>query len=616
MVDIPLEFFSQPSKTMSNFWRLHARAAVLAIAAAAVGVACQVQADVSVSATVEPAATTIGEPVHLSVTINGSQSVAQVPNVPVDGAQTQHIGASTQMRLVNTSLSVSLTHTYLITPTRKGDLTIPAIEVNVGGKIYRTEPVKVQVLETGQTPAGTPAGEPAPPSALAEVELPSRPLYVGEAFAAEARLLVPQGVGWRIERMPDFQTDAFTKTPFQQPQQSQQARNGQAYHFCGFRTVMTAIKSGKVPLGPLTFNILMAAPKKPNNNPSPFNQLFNGFPFDNQATALQERKVILEQQTIEVRELPTEGKPASFRGAIGRFRFSTSTGQNSVKLGEPLNITIQVEGEGNFDRIEAPPMLNTEGWRAYPPEATFAKSEETGLRGVKTFRIAIVPEKAQSKTPVFEFAAFDPESGTYQTVKSASSDLVVEGAKPPEPERAAVRETPTKPETKPDTKPEAGAVQKEPVLQETLTRLAPEASFWKSRTAFWGLQAIVAAGLGGAAAAVALSRARARRGPGLKLLRDAQHLQKKLKSHEDRGEFLRLATRVLQLRSAARSGQPEDAVDAAAAIRALGLQERMAQEVHWLFETDAGARFAGAKSSGALKQEERTRVLHLLEGVA
>ena len=79
---------------------------------------------------------------------------------------------------------------------------------------------------------------------------------------------------------------------------------------------------------------------------------------------------------------------------------------------------------------------------------------------------------------------------------------------------------------------------------------------------------------------------------------------------------MRLATRVLQLRSAARSGQPEDAVDAAAAIRALGLQERMAQEVHWLFETDAGARFAGAKSSGALKQEERTRVLHLLEGVA
>jgi len=593
---------------MSNFWKAHARAAVFCIAAAAGGVSSVAQGDISVSATVEPAATTVGEPVRLSLTINGSQRVAQVPNVPVEGAQTQHIGSSTQMRLVNTSLSVSLTHTYLITPTRRGEINIPSIEVNIEGKVYQTEPIKLQVLETGQDPAGAPAQ----PGPLAEVEMPKRPLYVGEAFPAEARLLVPQGVGWRIERMPDFETDAFTKTAFQQPQQSQQARNGQAYHFCSFRTVMTAIKSGKVPIGPLTFNILMAAPKKQNNNPSPFNQLFNGFPFDNQPTALQERKVILEQQTIEVRELPTEGKPASFRGAIGHFRFSTSTGQTSVKVGEPLNITIQVEGEGNFDRIEAPPMLDAEGWRPYPPEATFAKSEETGIRGVKTFRIAIVPEKAQTKTPVFEFASFDPETGAYQTTRSGASDLVVEGVKPPEPERPPARETPAKPEPKPEPKP----VQTEPVLQENLTPVAQTASFWKSKPAFWGLQALLAAGLGGAAAAIAVSRARARRGPGRALLQQAQGLQNTLNTTEDRSEFLRLATRIVQLRTAAISGQPEAAVDAAAAIHALKPEDPVAREIQWLFETDAALRFAGSVNAAPLKQEERTRTLTLLERLA
>ena len=592
---------------MSPFWKDHRRATVLAIAAATAAFSGQVLADVSVSASVEPATTTVGEPVHLSVTINGSQRVAQVPNVPVVGAQSQHIGASTQMRLVNTSLSVSLTHTYLITPTRKGELTIPPIEINVEGKIYQTEPIKVQVLETGQDPSGNPAQ----PGPLAELELPKRPLYVGEAFPAEARLLVPSGVGWRIEKMPDFETDAFTKIAFQQPQQSQQARNGQAYHFCSFRTVMTAIKSGKVPLGPLTFNILIAAPKKANNNPSPFGGLFNGFPFDNQPTALQERKVILEQQTIEVRDLPAEGKPASFRGAIGRFRFSTSTGQTSVKAGEPLNMTIQVEGEGNFDRIEAPPMLDTDGWRVYPPEASFAKSEETGIRGVKTFRLAIVPEKAHSKTPVFEFAAFDPESGTYQTIKSSTSDLVVEGIKPPEPEKAPVRENTAKAEPKPEAKPVP-----EPALQESLTPVAQDASFWQSRTAFWGLQAVLATALGGAAAAVAISRARARRGPGPELLRQAQSLQKALQTTEDRSEFLRLATRVIQLRSSARSGQPEAAVDATEAIRTLQPDEAMEREIEWLFETDAALRFAGSISTGSLKPEERTRILNLLERLA
>ena len=594
---------------MSIPWRANLRTVgllvllVLAFIAATAGLPCRA-ADVSVSAAVQPASTTVGEPVHLSVTINGSQRVAQVPNVAVDGAQAQHIGASTQMRLVNTSLSVSLTHTYLITPTRKGEMTIPPVEISVEGKVYRTEPIKVQVLEAGQDPAGGPAQ----PGPLAEVELPSRAIYVGESFPAEVRLLVPQGVGWRIEKMPEFETDAFTKTAFQQPQQSQQNRNGQPYHFCGFRTVMTAIKSGKIPIGPLTFNIQIAAPKKPTNNPSPFGGLFNGFPFDAQPTALQERKVILEEQHVEVRELPAEGKPASFRGAIGRFRFSTSTGQTSVKAGEPLNITIQVEGEGNFSRIEAPPMLETEGWRVYPPEATFSKSEETGFRGVKTFRLAIVPEKAHTRTPVFEFASFDPETGTYQTVKSATSELVVEGLKPPEPAPQPVKETPAKAPPKPEPLPET-------VLQESLIPVAADASFWKSRNAFWGLQALVAAALGGAAAAIALSRARARMGPGPALLRQAHSLQSALRSTEDRGEFLRLATRVVQLRTAARSGQPEAAVDAAAALVAFSPEASVAHEIQWLFETDATARFAGASSSGSLKPEDRTRILSLLEHV-
>ena len=69
---------------------------------------------------------------------------------------------------------------------RKEDL-----EISVEGKVYRTEPIKVRVLEAGQDPAGGPAQ----PGPLAEVELPSRAIYVGESFPAEARLLVPPGGG-------------------------------------------------------------------------------------------------------------------------------------------------------------------------------------------------------------------------------------------------------------------------------------------------------------------------------------------------------------------------------------------------------------------------------------
>ncbi len=585
---------------MMDFWKTNYSRPLLAVCVA-VGAPMVAVAQISVSASVQPASTTVGEPVQLSVTINGSQRVAEVPSVNVEGAQCQHIGASTQMRLINTNLSVSLTHRYLISPTRRGELLIPAVDVTVEGNHYQTEPIKVQVLDPGQDAAGNAQLGP-----LAELEIPKRPVYVGESFPAEVRLLVPSDQRWRIERMPDFDTDAFTKTAFQQPQQRQQVRDGHEYDFCTFRTVMNAIKSGKVPIGPLTFNIQIAAPKKRNNNAAtPFGGLFDGFPFDAQPTALIERKVILPEQTVEVRELPDAGKPASFRGAIGKFRFSTSAAQTRVKAGEPLVITLQVEGEGNFDRIEAPVLINPDGWRSYPAEASFAKTDDSGLRGVKTFRIAVVPEKTQTHTPTFEFASFDPETGVYQTVKGSTSELQVEGLKAPEPAPPVVQLKPPAPAPPPPPP--------EPVLMERQVALATEPALWNSRSFFWGLQAAAAAALLGLATVVGLRRRRAAQGPGRALLRRASALQASLAEVTRRTEFLRQAVQVVQLRTAARNGQPDAAVDAADAARVFSTQDTVAQELHWLFEADSETRFAGVQGAGLVDAKERSRVLALLD---
>lgn len=566
----------------------------------------EARAEITVTASIQPAATTIGEPVQLSVTVNGSQRVAEVPVVNVDGAKAQHIGASTQFSVVNGSFSSAITHRFLITPMRGGELIIPAIEVTVEGKKYETAPVKLQVSEPGQ-PA---AGEPAQPVPLAEVQLPRKFVYVGESFAADARLLIPAGHRWQIERMPDFQTDAFTKTPFLQPQQQQFVKDGQEYTLCTFRTLMTAVKSGKVPIGPLTFSIQIAVPKKNNQNaPSPFGGIFNGFPFDNQPTAMQERKVILPEQTFEVLELPAEGRPDSFRGAIGRFNFNASTNQSTVKAGEPLSLTLKVEGEGNFDRIEAPPMVDPDGWRAYPPEASFAKSDETSFRGVKTFQLAVVPEKGHRQIPVFEFAWFDPDKGTYQILKSTASALAVEGLKEPPPSVTQVEAT-AKPEKKPAPAPDPGSP-----VQETLTVAPQEAAFWSSRRIFWGLQAFVALVVGSIGTVVFVRRSRSKNGPSREALARAAALESSMAQAKGRSEVLRQAVRVVQLRTSARNGQPDGAVDANAAVQIFGGENALAQELSWLFENDAAQQFAGNPSDAPMGAQERARVVALLDRV-
>ena len=591
---------------MDSKLRFNFRLAVLCFLGfcALVGLSQDLQAEVTVGATLQPGVTNVGEPVQLSINVNGSQRVDQIPIVAIDGAQAQHIGQNTQIQLINSNLTVSLTHRYLISPNRIGDLEIPAIEVLVDGKRYQTPPQKLKVLDVGQDPA---ANAPAAAGPSSEIELPKRPVYVGESFPVEVRLLVPSEIRWRIERMPEFETDSFTKTPFQQPQQRQEKRDGKDFEVCNFRTTLTAVKSGSVPLGPLTFNIQAAIPKKKvNNAANPLGAFFDGFPFDNQPTALQERKVILPQQTVEIRELPAENKPETFRGAIGQFRFSSSTSQGKVKFGEPLVVTLQVEGEGNFDRIEAPPLLEPEGWRAYPAEASFAKSDDTGLRGVKTFRIALVPEKTHTRTPQFEFASFDPSSATYQKQQNGISALEVEGAPLPavEPKQVAA---PKAAEPKPEPKPEA-----KPVLAEERFESEAGSRVWESREWFWGLQLAAGLLLVGMLGTIGVRGHLKRRGDGPRLLREAGALEAGLRGARDRAAFFETAIRAAQLRAQVRSGQPAAAADATDIGRAFSAGGALQGELHWLFEADAEARFAGGSAAQALKEEERRRVQDLL----
>jgi hypothetical protein len=559
-------------------------------------------AEITVTAGVDPGATGVGEPVQFSLTIKGSQKVRQPPAVEVEGAQVQYLGPSMQTTLNNTELSVTMTHRYYITPQRTGDLTVPAVRVEIDGQAYQSQPVTIRVLEPGQADAPEPNQ-----GAQVEVEIPKRPVYIGESFPVQVRLLVPSEIRWAIQAMPDFDSESFLKTPFQNPQQQKQNRNGRDYDVLTFRSVLTPIKSGTIPIGTISFRIQMASQKKRASQPSPFGGIFDGFPFDAQPTVLQERTLKLENARMQVLDLPTEGKPESFRGAIGQFRFVASTNQARVKVGEPLTVNIQVQGEGNFDRIEVPPLVRPDGWRIYPPETSFAKADDTGRRGNKTFRLALVPEMAHQQTPQFEFSYFDPESAKYVTQLSASVPLEVMGSLPPvtrtEPASAAPVPVPKPAEEKP--------VHSE-VLEQNTASVEVRAP-WSASREFWGVQAGIAALVG---AWVALRWSRTRRehaGVGPLLRKEAAAMQSRLKGTLDPAAFLRDAIRIVQLRASARCGQPVGAIGAQEAAGALALEATARRELMWLFELDASARFAGASVSVVLSEGERGRILELLE---
>jgi len=77
----------------------------------------------------------LNERVQLSLTISGDQSAA-APDIQLSDFQVQYSGPSRQMSIINGQMSQSVTHTYLLTPTKQGTFTLGPFEVQLGGKRY------------------------------------------------------------------------------------------------------------------------------------------------------------------------------------------------------------------------------------------------------------------------------------------------------------------------------------------------------------------------------------------------------------------------------------------------------------------------------------------------
>ena len=81
----------------------------------------------TVTATLDPAEVALGDSVQLTVTVSGAEGQPTVPEV--DGLDITRVGQSTQIEIINGSITANASSTYTITPQREGTFTIPAIRV-------------------------------------------------------------------------------------------------------------------------------------------------------------------------------------------------------------------------------------------------------------------------------------------------------------------------------------------------------------------------------------------------------------------------------------------------------------------------------------------------------
>ena len=101
--------------------------------------------DIQVTATLDKTEATLEDELILSIEVNGSQQ-AEAPELKIpEGFYVESEGSSSNIQIINGSLSSSITYTYRLSPQKLGVFILGPFVVNLDDKKYPSNTLKVTV---------------------------------------------------------------------------------------------------------------------------------------------------------------------------------------------------------------------------------------------------------------------------------------------------------------------------------------------------------------------------------------------------------------------------------------------------------------------------------------
>ena len=320
---------------------------------------------------------------------------------------------------VNGNASFSQSYSYIVKPLKKGEFLIPAASIKLNNKTLTSKPIKVIVLDPVEIPK-----DPNDPNYIAQqnvhlvAEISKSSPYVGEGIYVEYRLYVSQNISVR-----DF---SYTDSPQYNGFWNQDIKirglttqngtyNGEQYRYVVLqKALLIPTKSGKLTIDPIEMDIVIGVPTGRGD--------FFGNPIVKNIT----KSFASAKKFIRSKELPIEGKPESFNGAVGDFNFIVSSSKNILKSNETATVSVKVTGNGNLKLFELPEIKTPSELEVFTPEQKEKINVTSrGIRGSVTKNYTVVPQfKGKYKVPSTEFSYFDLKEKKY--VRLTSEDIFVD----------------------------------------------------------------------------------------------------------------------------------------------------------------------------------------------
>ena len=347
--------------------------------------------------------------------IDGKGNAIDIPEV--DGLKVQYQGQSSETRIVNFKSSSKVIHKYLITPSKVGDYTIGPITAKFnGGEKELT--AQLRVIKPKDDPEAQQISEIMFSRITSDRESP----HVHEPFGLELKVYIRDGVqidgNFGIRGgMPENGMDG--ELQWQVSSRKRTEMKGSIFNVYTLRTTAKTLTAGTFTFRPqVQLNVVIPRQQRRSWG---FDDPFFGDMFGRQET----RPFTLDcnQLDIEVRAVPTEGRPETFTGGVGIFDFDVQVGPLSVKAGEPITVKIRIAGAGNLAKITPPLIEESHEFKLYD-----ARSVASDNPNEVRFEQVLIPKSATvTNIPAISFSYFNTKTTDFRTISQGPFPVQVEG---------------------------------------------------------------------------------------------------------------------------------------------------------------------------------------------
>jgi len=371
---------------------------------------------IEVTASVDRTQLAVGESAVLTITVDGTRNAPAPATQGLTAFQVQYQGPATQVSWVNGKMTASVSHRYLLVARKAGAFDVGPFEVDLGGKQYRTAPIRVQVTAAAQPPTQQGRGARASGQPWLEIVAAKREPYVGERIPLVVKLYVGRTEVEQLQ-FPKIAGEGFVLGTLPQPIERSEVVGGIRHRVLVFNTTITPLRAGELAVGPATMSMVQLVNRRRRG-------MFDDF-FSDVFAERRPFEATGRPLALTVRPLPAEGKPAGFGGAVGHFDFSLEAKPLELNAGDPITVRMQISGDGDLSALEAPRIPVGGDFRAYDPVPV--KGDEGP--GRRVFEQVLIPREAAVKAlPAVSFSFFDPGERQYRTITRGPVALAVRPA--------------------------------------------------------------------------------------------------------------------------------------------------------------------------------------------